>query len=78
MKELKFHIGDKVRVLSGNGGFIWPGDVETIKAIAVKTTEIIRENKTTKSTKVYYLLRHDYQCGNKFMEGQLEKVEEEQ
>jgi len=76
MKELKFHIGDRVRIISDNGGFMRFGDIETIKAIAIKTTEIIRENKTTKSTKVYYLLRRDYQRGNKFTEGQLEKVEE--
>ena len=76
MKMFKFKIGDRVRIISGNGGFIKVGTVETIKAIAIKTTEIIRESKTTKSTKVYYLLRYDHQFGNKFTEGQLEKVEE--
>lgn len=52
------------------------GDIEVIKAIAIKTTEIIREKGLTKSTKVYYLLRYNYQSGNKFTEGQLEKVED--
>ena len=43
MKELKFHVGDKVRITSSNGGFMHVGDIEVVKAIAIKTTEIIRE-----------------------------------
>ena len=76
MKELKFKIGDKVRIISGNGGWMKVGTVETIEGIVIKSTTLIRKNKTTNSNKTYYLLKYNYQCGNKFTEGQLEKVEE--
>ena len=76
MTEFKFNIGDKVRVLKANGnGWLKPGDIETIRGIVIKSTVLIRENKTTTSNKTYYLLQFDYQNGNKFTAGQLEKVE---
>ena len=76
MKEFKFKIGDRVRIIKGNNGSMRVGGIETIKGIVIKTTEMIREFHPMKTTKVYYLLRYDHQFGNKFTEGQLEKVEE--
>jgi len=78
MKEFKFNVGDKVRVIQGNGGFTPVGTIGTISAIVVKHTQVIRADKTTNITKSYYVL--GYYCGGgngyKFRESQLEKVEE--
>ena len=78
MKEFKFNVGDKVRVIKSNGGFISVGTVDTISAIVTKTTKVLRADKNTETTSTYYVLGFywDSGRGSKFKEGQLEKVEE--
>lgn len=78
MKELKFHIGDRVRVIKSNGGFAPVGTVDTISAIVIKNTKVLRADKNTETTSTYYVLGFywDGGRGSKFKECQLEKVNE--
>ena len=79
-KNFKFNIGDKVRVIQGNGGFIKVGTIQTISAIIIKQTQVIKADKITNKTSTYYVL--GFYCeggrGSKFKESQLEKVESEE
>ena len=76
MKDFKFKVGDVVRVVKSYGGCIKAGHIDTISAIIVKHTQVIRADKITNTTKTYYAL--GFYCssgsGSKFMESQLEKV----